>query len=60
MMRYIGSIVGAGVLAGLLGSGEPVPSVDVFRVVFAVVAVMALATVAAATAIHMRVGDDLA
>ena len=55
MMRYIGSIVGAGVLAGLLGSGEPVPTVGVFRGVFLVVLVMAFVTVLAAGAIHTRV-----
>jgi DHA2 family methylenomycin A resistance protein-like MFS transporter len=58
MMRYVGSIVGAGVLAGLLGSGEPAPSVEVFRAVFAVVAAMALVTVLAASAIHVRVAED--
>ena len=60
MMRYIGSIVGAGVLAGLLGSGGPAPGVDVFRAVFAVVVVMAAITVVSATAIHVRVGDESA
>lgn len=55
MMRYVGSIVGAGVLAGLLGSGGAVPGVGVFQAVFAVVVGMALATVVAAAAIHVRV-----
>ena len=58
MMRYIGSIVGAGVLAGLLGSGDGAPTVDVFRALFAVVAAMALVTVVSATAIHTRVEDE--
>ena len=58
MMRYLGSIVGAGVLAGLLGSSGDTPSVDVFRAVFAVVVVMALVTVISATAIHARVWDE--
>ena len=58
MMRYIGSIAGVGVIAGLLGGGEPVPSVEVFRAIFAVVASMALVAVISATAIHTRVGDD--
>lgn len=60
MMRYVGSIVGAGVLAGLLGSGGPIPDVDVFRAVFAVVTVMAMITVIAATSIHVHVQGDLA
>ena len=58
MMRYIGSIAGAGVIAGLLGGGDPIPSVEVFRAIFAVVASMALVAVISATAIHTRVGDD--
>ena len=58
MMRYIGSIVGAGVLAGLLGSGDGAPTVDVFRALFAVVAAMALVTVVSAAAIHTRVEDE--
>ena len=58
MMRYIGSIAGVGVLAGLLGSGDSVPSVEVFRAIFAVVASMALVAVIAATPIHTRVADE--
>ena len=60
MMRYVGSIVGAGVLAGLLGSGGAAPGADVFRAVFVVVALMALIAVVSATAIHVRVRDGAA
>jgi len=50
MMRYFGSIVGVGLLSGLLNTqgGEP-PGIGVFRLLFAVVAVMlALSVVSAA------------
>ncbi len=49
MMRYLGSIIGVGILGAVLSSGEAVPSVGLFRQMFAVLAVTAaLATVAAA------------
>ncbi len=53
MMRYIGSIVGAGVLAGLLNTAAgSVPGIDVFRLTTALVAGMAALTVVTASMIH--------
>jgi len=48
-MRYAGSIVGAGVLSGVLAQGSAgAPGVDVFRIVFGVIVICAaLALVAA-------------
>ena len=57
MMRYIGSIVGAGMLAGLLG-GEAIPGVGVFRLIFGVVTAMAMVTVVAASQIHRYAAED--
>ncbi|MCH7998184.1 MAG: MFS transporter [Chloroflexi bacterium] len=49
MMRYLGSIIGVGILGAVLSSGEAVPGVGLFRLMFAILAVTAaLATVAAA------------
>jgi EmrB/QacA subfamily drug resistance transporter len=42
MMRYVGSIVGAGVLGSVLSSEGGAPDVDVFRMMFAIVAAMAV------------------
>ncbi len=53
MMRYIGSILGAGILAGILNSGSgAVPGIDVFRVIMAIVAGMAALAIVAAAMIH--------
>lgn len=53
MMRYVGSILGAGILAGILNSGSgAVPGIDVFRVIMAVVAGMAALAIVAAAMIH--------
>jgi EmrB/QacA subfamily drug resistance transporter len=43
MMRYVGSIIGAGVLGSVLSSdGGAAPDVGVFRIMFAIVAAMAV------------------
>lgn len=42
MMRYVGSIVGAGVLGSVLSRDGGAPDVDVFRLMFAIVAVMSV------------------
>ncbi|HET7737725.1 MAG TPA: MFS transporter [Tepidiformaceae bacterium] len=48
MMRYLGSIIGVGVLSGLLNTQGDAPAIGVFRLLFAAVAVMlALSLVAA-------------
>ena len=52
MMRYLGSIVGAGLLAGILSSDGGVPAVGVFRAVFVIVAVMAGLAVVVSFWIH--------
>jgi MFS family permease len=57
MMRYIGSIVGAGMLAGLLG-GEAIPGAGVFRLIFGVVTAMAIVAVVAASQIHRYAAED--
>ncbi len=40
MMRYLGSIVGVGILAGLLNTRDGTPGVDTFRLLFVGVAAM--------------------
>lgn len=53
MMRYLGSIVGAGVLAGALNTGAgSVPGIEVFRITTGLVAAMAALTVVTASMIH--------
>jgi hypothetical protein len=53
MMRYLGSIAGAGLLAGVLDTGsDAVPEIAVFRIVAAVVVIMAGLAVVAATGLH--------
>jgi hypothetical protein len=49
MMRYAGSIVGAGILAGVLSGGD---GVTTFRIVMVAVAVTAALAVVAAMFIH--------
>ncbi len=51
MMRYFGSILGAGTLGSILGDGAT-PSIEVFRVMFAAVAVTSALTTLGATQIH--------
>ena len=53
MMRYLGSIVGAGVLAGALNTGAgSVPGIEVVRITTGLVAAMAALTVVTASMIH--------
>lgn len=52
MMRYVGSILGAGMLAGVLDTDGAVPGLDTFRLVFVVVVVMAGIAVVTAIPIH--------
>jgi EmrB/QacA subfamily drug resistance transporter len=59
MMSYVGSIVGTGVVAAVLGGGGAVPDTEVFRTVFVVAAVIASLTVIAGVAIHGRLADDV-
>jgi MFS family permease len=57
MMRYVGSIVGAGILAGVLGS-EAIPGAEVFQSIYVVVTAMAIVAVIASTAIHGRMSGQ--
>lgn len=52
MMRYAGSILGAGMLAGVLDTDAAVPDLDTFRVVFVIVVAMAAIAIATAIPIH--------
>jgi hypothetical protein len=52
MMRYVGSIVGAGILAGLLSDHASSGDVAMFRVVTGAVVATAALAVVAATLIH--------
>ena len=52
MMRYLGSIVGAGILGAVLSTGDTAPGIGVFRLIFAVLLVLAVAAVVAAAGIH--------
>ena len=58
MMRYLGSIVGAGILSGLLSTEAATPEVGMFRVLFILVAVMAVAALVAARFIHRFVDEE--
>jgi MFS family permease len=42
MMRYVGSIIGAGVLGTVLNTNGAVPGIDLFRLIFAVLVAMSV------------------
>ena len=53
MMRYVGSIVGAGILVGVLNTdSSALPGIDVFRAIIAVVTVFAALSIVTALLIH--------
>ncbi len=52
MMRYVGSIIGAGVLGGVLSGHGGTSELSLFRVIFLVVVVMAALAVVATLFIH--------
>jgi EmrB/QacA subfamily drug resistance transporter len=52
MMRYVGSIVGVGILAAVLGSGDGSADVGLFKAIYAVLLVMAIAAAAMTLLIH--------
>ncbi len=56
MMRYLGSIVGAGILGAVLSSDSGAPDASLFRLIFAVLAAMAALAMATTPLIHRRVG----
>jgi MFS family permease len=57
MMRYFGSIVGTGVLGGVLNADAAAPDVDVFRALFLLLTVMAALALLASSFIHTFVRD---
>ena len=59
MMRYVGSIVGVGILAGVLNTDASVPGVDTFRVIMGLVAVFAALSIISASQIHLFPAEDL-
>jgi EmrB/QacA subfamily drug resistance transporter len=52
MMRYFGSIIGAGALGGILTTDSGVPDVAVFHLLFLLLTVIAAASTASAVFIH--------
>jgi MFS family permease len=59
MMRYVGSIVGAGILAGVLSTDAVAPGIDTFRVIMGLVAVFAALSILSASQIHLFPKQDL-
>jgi DHA2 family methylenomycin A resistance protein-like MFS transporter len=57
MMRYFGSIVGTGVLGGVLNADAAAPDVDVFQALFLLLTVMAALALLASTFIHTFVRE---
>jgi EmrB/QacA subfamily drug resistance transporter len=52
MMRYLGSIVGTGVLGAVLSDEHAAPDVGLFRLIFAILLLIAVAACASALLIH--------
>jgi MFS family permease len=52
MMRYVGSIIGAGVLGAVLNTDGAAPSVDVFRLIFAVLVVVSVCATLCSLLVH--------
>jgi MFS family permease len=52
MMRYLGSILGAGILAGILNSDEAAPPVSTFQTILLIVSIMAALSIACAAMVH--------
>jgi EmrB/QacA subfamily drug resistance transporter len=59
MMRYVGSIIGAGVLGSVLNTNEAVPGIDLFRLIFAVLLAMSIAAAFCALLIHRFAAPQL-
>lgn len=58
MMRYLGSIVGAGILGAVLSSDSGTPGIELFRIIFGVLAVMAIAATLTTFFIHRFVAES--
>lgn len=52
MMRYLGSIIGTGLLGAILSSNEAAPEIGVFRLIFGVLVVMSLLAAVTTLFIH--------
>ncbi len=52
MMRYLGSIIGAGMLGAILSSDGAAPEIGVFKVIFAVLLVMSVLAALTTLMIH--------
>jgi hypothetical protein len=52
MMRYLGSIIGAGVLGAILNTNDEAPGIAVFKLIYAVLLVMAVLAFACSFFIH--------
>lgn len=52
MMRYVGSIIGAGVLGAVLNTESAVPGIELFQMIFAVLLVMAALAWVSSLGIH--------
>lgn len=52
MMRYVGSIIGAGVLGSVLNTNAAAPGIDLFRLIFAVLVVMSVLAALCGLLVH--------
>ena len=58
MMRYLGSITGVGILGAVLTADGGAPGIELFRVIFGVLAGMSVLAVLASLFIHRYVGGE--
>jgi len=52
MMRYVGSIIGAGVLGSVLNTNDAAPGVDLFRLILAVLVIVAVLGALSSLLVH--------
>jgi EmrB/QacA subfamily drug resistance transporter len=52
MMRYVGSIIGAGVLGSVLNTSDAAPSIDLFRAIFAVLVIVSILATLSSLLVH--------
>jgi EmrB/QacA subfamily drug resistance transporter len=52
MMRYVGSIIGAGVLGSILNTNDAAPGIELFQLIFGVLVVMSVLAALCATFVH--------
>lgn len=57
MMRYLGSIVGAGILGAVLNTDSGAPGIGLFRVIFAVLVIMSALALVSSLFIHRFPSD---